>query len=142
MHAAGSPHPESVLVAPGGRLVQLKVHRCFWSGAYPENSLAAAEECGREHVARAEVDINMLADADFLIVHDPDLAAWPWPRVEELARLVEGIHERVVFAGCPDWNLRRLLTVDPAMPVGFNPQFYLDHDPQGFNPDTPPYALG
>ncbi len=185
------PHPASVLAAPSGRRIELKVHRCLWSGQYPENSLAAIEECYRQRVARAEIDIAMLRDADFLVVHDVELEActtgsgrvsdttraqasrlrlqidgavsehsppllsevvatiaafefptlleldlkdtepWPWARVEELCRLVEGVHDRVILAGYADWNLRRVLRVDPTTPVGFNPAFYLDWQPEG-----------
>lgn len=46
------------------------MHRCVWSGIYPENSLPAIEECHREAVARAEIDLHMLRDADFLVLHD------------------------------------------------------------------------
>jgi glycerophosphoryl diester phosphodiesterase len=66
-------HPGSVLRTPTGREVPLKVHRCVWSGDYPENSLAAIEECLRAPVARAEIDISMLRDGDFLVAaHDFD----------------------------------------------------------------------
>src|SRR4051794_28452709 len=70
----GAPHAESLIVAPGGREVQIKVHQSVWSGEYPGNSLPAILECYRAHVARAEIDVAMLADADFLVVHDLDLA--------------------------------------------------------------------
>lgn len=171
--------------------MSLKVHRCLWSGEYPENSLAAIEECYRARVARAEIDFAMLADADFLVVHDvaldigttgagmardlirqqaaglrlrshqgisnhrppllsdvidaivcepyptlleldvQDAPPWPWPRVEELARLLEPARDRVVVAGSYDWNLRRLLRVNPSIRVGFNPAVYLDWVPDG-----------
>src|SRR5919197_643999 len=67
------PHPDSAFQTASGREVQLKAHRCLWSGAYPENSLAAIEECFRAPVARAEIDISMLRDQDFLVAaHDFD----------------------------------------------------------------------
>jgi glycerophosphoryl diester phosphodiesterase len=185
-----TPNPKSVLHAPDGRSVALKVHRCLWSGNFPENSLPAILECFRERVARAEIDFAMLRDADFLVAHDVDLGPtttgtglvsettrlqahglrlrcdtrasdlrppllsevlaaireepyptlleldvkdqdpWPWPRVEELARLVEPVTDRVSVSGMPDWNLRRLLEVDPTIPVGFDPAMYLDWDPR------------
>ena len=180
------PHPDSLIRTPDGRTVFLKVHRCLWSGQHPENSLPAILECYRARVARAEIDLHMLQDADFLITHDPtleqyttgsgrvnettrreaerlrlrwdgrisderppllseliaaiaaephptlleldaqDFAPWPWPRVEELARLVEPARDRVIFGSSADWNLRRLQRVDPSLPVGCNPMFYLD----------------
>lgn len=184
------PNLESVIIAADGRRVQLKVHRCHWSGAYPENSLPAIEECYREAVARAEIDLHMLRDADFLVLHDPrvddsttgngDVGSFtrrdaqalrllwhkgvsserpplfsevvslirdqayptlleldlpeqrplPWARVEELARLVEPVKDRVIFNGA-DWNLRRLLRVDSALPMSYDPATYLDWVPEG-----------
>jgi glycerophosphoryl diester phosphodiesterase len=41
---------------------------------YPANSLPAILECYAARVARAEIDIAMLADTDFLVVHDLNLA--------------------------------------------------------------------
>jgi glycerophosphoryl diester phosphodiesterase len=55
----------------------------------------------------------------------------PWKRVEELARLVEPVKDRVIFGGIADWNLRRLLHVDGGLAVGFNPAAYLDWEPEG-----------
>src|SRR5260370_35479368 len=71
----GGPNPDSVLrYGVSGRQVQLKVHQCVWSGNYIPNSLGAIQDCYRARVARAEIDIAMLADEDFLVVHDLDLA--------------------------------------------------------------------
>jgi glycerophosphoryl diester phosphodiesterase len=197
-----SPHPDSLITTPDGRTVYLKVHRCLWSGEYPENSLLAIQECYRERVARVEIDINILRDADFLVTHDPDLdrmttgtglvaettrseatrlrfrhagavsserpsllsdvvdairaepfptmmeldapdfRPWPWPRVEGLARLVEPVKDRIVFGSCADWNLRRLLRVDPTVPVGFNPAYYLDWIPPEGPPEPSPRGRG
>ncbi|MDB5056549.1 MAG: glycerophosphoryl diester phosphodiesterase [Chloroflexi bacterium] len=190
MAAPAGPNPESVIRTAAGRVVQLKVHRGLWSGDYPENSLPAIEECYREAVARTEIDIHMLRDADFLVLHDPEVDAsttgtgavadltrqeagslrlrfgggisaerpplfsevvaliaaqpyptlveldlpgfqpLPWPRAEWLARLVEPVRDRVVFNGA-DWNLRRLLRVDPTLPVSFDPGMYFDWVPEG-----------
>jgi glycerophosphoryl diester phosphodiesterase len=200
---AVTPHPLSVLPRSDGPPVQLKIHGCVWSGEHPENSLSAIRESLRAPVARAEIDINLLRDADFLVTHDTaldsatsgsgavrlttraeaarlrcrwrgrvwderppllsevvallcdepssptlleldakDVEPWPWGRVEELARLVEPVRERVVFGGCADWNLRRLAEVDPALLVGFTPTFYLDWLPSHIAPDELPGALG
>jgi glycerophosphoryl diester phosphodiesterase len=193
------PNPESVIRTAAGCEVQLKVHRGLWSGDFPENSLPAIEECYREAVARTEIDLHMLRDADFLVLHDPevdgsttgtgavtdltrqdsqslrlrfdggisverpplfsevvaligaqpyptllelDLPAFqplPWPRAEWLARVVEPVRDRVVFNGA-DWNLRRLLQVDPTLPVSFDPGAYLDWVPEG-DPEEPELAL-
>jgi glycerophosphoryl diester phosphodiesterase len=169
--------------------VQFKVHQCVWSGNYPANSLPAIRECYRAHVARAEIDLAMLGDEDFLIVHDLNLAKatdgqgrveetsraqaerlhlahqgvasgerpavlsevaatiaeepyptlleldlkdwkpWPWPRVEELVRLLQPIKGRITFGGGADWNLRRLHHVDPTLPMGFTITENLDWVP-------------
>ncbi|MCZ7568034.1 MAG: glycerophosphodiester phosphodiesterase family protein [Ardenticatenaceae bacterium] len=190
------PHPESVIRTTGGRIVDLKVHRCLWSGTYPENSLPAIEECYREAVARVEIDVCMLRDADFLVIHDlergdstngsgpvgdrtrreaqslrilwddrlsterpplfsemaglireqasptlmeldlQEVRPIPWPRVEELVRLVEPVKERVVFNSQADWNLRRLLHVDSTLPMGFDPAAYLDWVPEGWESES------
>jgi glycerophosphoryl diester phosphodiesterase len=191
-----------VLRAPDGRLVHLKIHGCVWSGEFPENTLPAIRECLTAPVARAEIDINLLRDADFLVTHDTQLDCattgsgpvreatrtdvaglqtrwrskvwaerppllsevvalmqsqpspmlleldvkdeppWAWQRVEELARLVEPARERVIFGGCADWNLRRLVKVDPAVQVGFTPNFYLDWVPADVEPDELPGIRG
>src|SRR5260370_3595454 len=68
--AGAGPNPESFLRTTTGREVQIKAHRALWSGAHPANSMPALEECYREAVARAEVDLHMLDDADFLVLHD------------------------------------------------------------------------
>jgi glycerophosphoryl diester phosphodiesterase len=201
-------HPESVLRAPDGRLVQLKVHRARWDDALPENSLAALAACLAARVARAEIDIAMLADREFLVFHDDtldrgttgrgradaltadaaralrlrgrgtgdrpgestehplpllgdvvallretpaptvleldakDAEPWPWPRVEELARAIEPVKDRVVVGGGADWNLRRLLAVDPSAPVGFDPMYELDWAPVGRPLDELPGVRG
>jgi glycerophosphoryl diester phosphodiesterase len=67
--ALEAAHPESVLHAPGGRLVELKAHRGAWSGAHPENSLAALSECFTARVARVEIDFRS-RDGDFVVAHD------------------------------------------------------------------------
>lgn len=201
-HMASDANPESVIRTDSGREVQLKVHQCVWSGDFPENSLPAILECYREHVARAEVDIAILRDEDFLIVHDLDLARategtgrvdqttraesrrlhlthagvvtterppllsevvaaiaaepfptlleldlkdwepWPWPRVEELARLLQPVKDRVTFGGVADWNLRRLQRVDPTLPMGFTITQYLDWVPETTKPDRIPGVRG
>ncbi len=87
------PHPDSVLrYGVSGRQVQLKVHQCVWSGNYIPNSLAAIQDCYRARVARAEIDIAMLADEDFLVVHDTDLAdaTTGHGRVEDTTRVQAG----------------------------------------------------
>ena len=71
-----------------------------------------------------------------------DVEPWPWSRVEELARLIEPVVDRVVVGSAADWNLRRLLTVDPTTPVAFDPMFYLDWTPDGALLDPLPGVRG
>jgi len=71
---ADAPHPQSVITAANGRQVELKIHQCVWSGEYVNNSLPAIVDCYRSHVARAEIDIAILRDQDFLVAHDLDLS--------------------------------------------------------------------
>lgn len=194
--AIDQPHPEAVIHTAAGRVVQLKVHRGLWSDNYPENSLPAIEECYRASVARLEIDICMLHDRDFLVVHDleldhatngsglvrdlarhaagslrlllrghpsserppflsdvvdligaqstttlieldlKELEPMPWRRVEELVRLVKPVKDRVIFGGIADWNLRRLLRVEPTLQVGFNPAAYFDWAPAGSDKES------
>ena len=69
-HSPSFPHPDSVIPMPDGRVVEVKVHGCLWDDRYLENSLAAVEACYQAGVARAEIDLAMLRDEDFLIIHD------------------------------------------------------------------------
>src|SRR5215471_11050898 len=87
--ASVRPHPLSVLCTRDERLVELKIHGCVWSGEFPENSLPAIEECLKQPVARAEIDINLLRDADFLVTHDSHLdgATTGSGRVRETSRM-------------------------------------------------------
>lgn len=157
--ALGSAHPESVVRAPNRRLVELKAHRGAWSGAHPENSLAALRECYAAAVARVEIDFRLWND-QFVVAHDrprkgtrvpllrealdivrgsrpgptllmldaKDDAPWSSREVETLARLCEGVRDRI-FVGSPaDWNLRRLRKADPGLAIAFDPQYYLTHD--------------
>jgi glycerophosphoryl diester phosphodiesterase len=196
------PHPDSVICAQSDRQVQLKVHQCIWSGDHPGNSLPAIRECYQAHVARAEIDVALLADEDFLVAHDLNLAKaadghgqadettraqaeklhlrhhnvltneparvlsevvatvaaepyptlleldlkdwkpWPWPRVEELARLLQPIKGRVTFGGVADWNLRRLHQVDSSLPMGYTISEQLDWVPPSQQPDRRPGVRG
>ena len=64
------PNPDSIIRTRSGRVVELKVHRCVWSGAFSDNSPLAIEECGRERVLRAEIDVQLLRDGTFVVFHD------------------------------------------------------------------------
>jgi glycerophosphoryl diester phosphodiesterase len=194
--------PLALLRAPDGRQVELNVRGCVWSGAFPENSLAAIRKCLTAPVARAEVGFSMLRDGDFLLTHGTqldsattgtgpvrlatradigrlqcrwrgqvwedhppllsdvvdvlraqpsptvlelelqDVEPWPYSRVDELARLVEPVRDRVIFSGRADWNLRRLVQVDSHLRVGFNPALYLDWPPPNAIPEVFPGEVG
>jgi glycerophosphoryl diester phosphodiesterase len=175
-----APHPDSAFRV-GDRLVELKVHRCLWSGTFSENSPRAIEECVRAGVVRAEIDVRLLRDDEFVVFHDDrfdrvtdahglvrqataaeatrarfkdgshpllfseaiallaahefpkrieldlkDPGPYTWPQAETLARAVQAIKGRIHFSCPADWNLRRLLTVDPTLGVSLNPHSYID----------------
>jgi glycerophosphoryl diester phosphodiesterase len=175
-----SPNPDSFFRV-GDRTVELKVHRCLWSGRYSENSPLAIAECASERVMRTEIDVRALRDGEFVVLHDDrfdrvtdarglvreatavdatrakfadgthpllfseaieliaendyplrveldlkDLAPYTRPQAEALARAVQPLKERGHFSCPADWNLRRLLMVDPTLSVSLNPHCYID----------------
>ena len=175
-----APNPDSFFRA-GDRTVELKVHRCLWSGKYSENSPLAMAECASERVMRTEIDVRALRDGEFVVFHDDrfdrvtdasglvreataveatrptfadgthpllfseaieliaenpyplrieldlkDLAPYTRPQAEALARAVQPLKERGHFSCPADWNLRRLLMVDPTLSVSLNPHCYID----------------
>lgn len=81
-------NPQSVLQTAVDKRVEVKVHRCLWSGDHPENSLEAILECYTERVAHAEIDLHMLSDADFIVLHDEviDTSTTGSGRVHDLTR--------------------------------------------------------
>ena len=176
----GAPNPDSFFRADD-RTVELKVHRCLWSGRFSENSPLAIAECASERVLRTEIDIRATRDGEFVVLHDDrfdrvtdasglvreataveatrstfkdgshpllfseairliasneyprsieldlkDLAPYTRPQAEALARAVQPIKERGHFSTPADWNLRRLLAVDPTLRVSLNPHCYID----------------
>jgi glycerophosphoryl diester phosphodiesterase len=87
--ALESAHPESVVRAPGARLVELKAHRGAWSGAHPQNSLAALRECYAAGVARVEIDFR-LHDDEFVVAHDKPRKGRRVPLLREALDIVRG----------------------------------------------------
>jgi len=71
-----------------------------------------------------------------------ELEPWPWPRVEAFAKLLEPVRDRVLLGTEADWNLRRILTVDPLIPVSLNPGAYLDWEAEDGHPVLPRGAYG
>lgn len=129
---ARMPHPLSVLRAPdaattGSGPVRLATRqeasqlRCRWHGKVWDHRPPLLSEV--VDLLRAEASRTVLE------LDAKDVEPWPWSRVEALARLVEPVREQVIFGGCADWNLRRLVYVDPRIRVGFTPSFYLDWVP-------------
>ena len=55
-----------------------------------------------------------------------DLAPYTRPQAEALAREAQPVKERAHFSTPADWNLRRLLAVDPTLRVSLNPHCYID----------------
>lgn len=85
--ALAEAHPESVIRAADGRLVELKAHRGAWSGAHRENSLAALRECYAARVARVEIDFR-LRDGEFVVAHDQPRKGRRVPRLREALDIV------------------------------------------------------
>jgi glycerophosphoryl diester phosphodiesterase len=176
----GGPNPDSFFQV-GDRVVELKVHRCLWSGRYSENSPLAIAECASERLVRTEIDVRALRDGEFVVLHDDrfdrvtdatglvreataidatrprfedgthpllfseaieliaaneyprwieldlkDLAPYTMRQAEALVRAVQPLKERGHFSTPADWNLRRLLMVDPTLLVSLNPHCYID----------------
>jgi glycerophosphoryl diester phosphodiesterase len=174
------PNPDSFFRV-GDRTVELKVHRCLWSGRYSENSPRAIAECASERLLRTEIDVRALKDGEFVVFHDDrfdrvtdarglvreataleatrpvyedgthpllfkeaveliaaseyprrieldlkDLAPYTSAQAEALVRAVQPLKERGHFSCPADWNLRRLLMVDPDLSVSLNPHCYID----------------
>jgi glycerophosphoryl diester phosphodiesterase len=177
-----APNPDSFFRV-GDRTVELKVHRCLWSGRYSENSPLAIAECASERVIRTEIDVRAARDGEFVVLHDDrfdrvtdasglvreataveatrsrfkdgshpllfseaieliaaneyprrveldlkDLAPYTRSQAEALARAVQPLKERGHFSCPADWNLRRLLAVDPTLLVSLNPHCYIDSE--------------
>src|SRR6266446_6155761 len=57
----GTPNPDSFFRV-GDRVVELKVHRCLWSGRFTENSPLAVAECASQRVLRTEIDVRAVRD--------------------------------------------------------------------------------
>jgi glycerophosphoryl diester phosphodiesterase len=108
--------------------------QCRWRGQVWEH---------RPPLLSEVVDLLRAQEAPTLLELDAkDVEPWPYARVEELARLVEPVRDRVIFSGRADWNLRRLVQVDSRLRVGFTPTFYLDWVPPNVQPDELPGEVG
>jgi glycerophosphoryl diester phosphodiesterase len=113
---------------------QVSQLRCRWRGQIWDHRpplLSEVVDLLRAHEAPTVLELDV-----------KDVEPWPYSRVDELARLVEPVRDRVVFSGRADWNLRRLAQVDSRTRVGFTPTFYLDWVPPDDMPDELPGEVG
>ena len=86
----------------------------FTDGSHPLLfSEAIALIAANEYPRRIELDLK-------------DLAPYTTPQAEALVRAVQPLKERAHFSTPADWNLRRLLAVDPTLLVSLNPHCYID----------------
>jgi glycerophosphoryl diester phosphodiesterase len=108
--------------------------QCRWRGQVWEH---------RPPLLSQVVDLLRAQEAPTLLeLNSNDVEPWPYSRVDELARLVEPVRDRVIFGGPADWNLRRLVQADSRIRVGFSPTFYLDWVPPNVEPDELPGEVG
>jgi glycerophosphoryl diester phosphodiesterase len=117
--------------------------------AVPANSVRVPDLLGGAVAERGGGRPPLLSEAVALIESGPpgtifeldakDDCPWPWARVEELARLLEPVGDRVVLAGQGDSNLRRMARVAPDVPLGFDPACHFDWlAPFDLEPHSPP----
>ena len=86
----------------------------FKDGSHPLLFSEAIELiAAHEYPRRIELDLK-------------DLAPYTRPQAEAIARAVQPLRERGHFSCPADWNLRRLLAVDPTLLVSLNPHCYID----------------
>jgi glycerophosphoryl diester phosphodiesterase len=109
----------------------------------PDGSTAAASQVRAAELLAIPVDSRpaLLSEAVSLLDVSPsgtlfeidlkDESPWPWRRLEELGAMLDPVRDRIVVAGCSDSDLRRLSTVAPELPLGFNPANHLDWVPEG-----------
>jgi len=61
----------------------------------------------------------------------------------DLLRIIEPVQDRIRVTSNADWALRRLNTLDRDLQLGFDPQLYLDADPEEEIDETkPPFRTG
>lgn len=109
--------------------------RLRWRGELTRQPLALLSDA---------VELIAAIDGPTLIELDvTSLRPMPEPRVAELVAMVQPVKHRIVL-NCSDWNLRRMLRVDPTLPVGCGLWPYLDWQPEdsAFNPETIGIPLG
>jgi hypothetical protein len=88
----------------------------FKDGSHPLLFSEAIELiAANEYPRRVELDLK-------------DLAPYTRSQAEALARAVQPLKERGHFSCPADWNLRRLLAVDPTLLVSLNPHCYIDSE--------------
>ena len=86
----------------------------FTDGKHPLLfSEAALLIAANEYPRRIELDLK-------------DLEPYTPAQAEALVRAVQPLKKRAHFSCPADWNLRRLLALDPTVAVSFNPHCYID----------------
>ena len=94
--------------------------------------LAEAIELLRQYPGSVELQLDLKPD-----VYSPD---------DVLSRLVaclQPVKDRVRVTSPSDWAIRRLWTLDPDLPLGFDPLLYLEADfGQKREPGIPPFRQG
>ncbi len=168
----------------------------------PQNSLGALRHCLEAGARVVEMDIRPLADGEFALLHDGELAhsttgtgrvadrtsaelaglryLWqgepsrepvgllsqalellaahphtaelqldlkpddplPVRVLRHLAAQLAPLRDRVRVTTGADWALGRLRALDSALPLGFDPGWYLDYRPRPYEPPEPPLRLG
>jgi len=68
--------------------------------------------------------------------------AAPLPLLTHLVSRLSPLRDRVRVTSGADWALGRLRALDAALPLGFDPGWYLDASPHPYDPPEPPIRRG
>lgn len=102
-------------------------------------------QASSERVALLEDALALLAEqpatAELQLDLKPD-EPLPTPLLGRLADTLAPLRERVRVTTGADWALGRLHALDPHLPLGFDPGWYLDARPEPYEPPEPPFSLG
>ena len=107
----------------------------LWKGAPSQERVALLSqvvELVRGLEVPAELQLDLKAHAAAPLTDE---------RLQQLARLIEPLGQRVRVSTIADWALRRLHALAPQVPLGFDPLLYLDVRSDD-DEDAPPYRVG